>query len=195
MNRMTSRFLGIASAVAVMFAALPGAASAQMMDDQRPSVHIDLRGGLNVPTFDIADAADAGPSFGAGIALPVSDRVRIRGNADFGFHPGATDAGPDINVNHYIAGLGYQLYQSRDGRFELGANLGAGLMTFAPDVDGADTFTYPAINVGATLAYRVGSSVSLLFSPQGDIAFSDEAEVGTDNAWVWPFTAGIRISP
>jgi hypothetical protein len=31
-------------------------------------------------------------------------------------------------------------------------------------------------------------------SPQGDIAFSDEAEVGTNNSWVWPVTAGLRVS-
>jgi hypothetical protein len=35
--------------------------------------------------------------------------------------------------------------------------------------------------------------VSFLLSPQGDIAFTDEDEVGTGNSWVWPFTAGLRI--
>jgi hypothetical protein len=35
--------------------------------------------------------------------------------------------------------------------------------------------------------------VDFLISPQGDIAFSDEAEVGTSNSWVWPFGVGLRI--
>jgi len=40
-----------------------------------------------------------------------------------------------------------------------------------------------------------GSTASaLLLSPQGDIAFSKEDELGTNNAWVWPFTAGIRLA-
>lgn len=197
MNRLTSRLLGLAATVALALALAPGTATAQMMDGNRAPVEIDLRGGLYVPTFDIADAADAGYGFGAGIGIPVGERLTVRGNADFGFHSGAEVngvEGPDVDVNHYIAGLGAVLYRSPDGKFELSANAGGGIMTFA--IDGLDeTYTYPAINVGGTLAYQVAPSVSLLLSPQGDIAFSDEAEVGTDNSWVWPFTAGIRITP
>ena len=197
MNRLTSRLLAAAASVALVLALSPGTATAQMMDD-RAQVEIDLRGGFYVPTFDISDAADPGFGFGAGIGIPVGERLTVRGNADFGFHSGAEVDGvelADINVYHYIAGLGVVLYRSPDGKFELGANAGGGLMTFDPDVDGADSYTYPAINVGATMAYQVSPSVSLLLSPQGDIAFSDEEEVGTDNSWVWPFTAGIRITP
>ena len=196
MNRVTSRLLAAAASIALVLALSPGTASAQMND--RAPVEIDLRGGLYVPTFDISDAADPGFGFGAGIGIPVGERLTVRGNADFGFHPGAEVNGTelaDINVYHYIAGLGVRLYSSPDGKFELGANAGGGAMTFAPDVEGADSFTYPAINVGLTMAYEVSPSVSLLLSPQGDIAFSDEDEVGTDNSWVWPFTAGIRITP
>jgi len=36
--------------------------------------------------------------------------------------------------------------------------------------------------------------VSLLLSPQGDIAFTKQNELGTNNAWVWPFTAGVRLA-
>jgi len=64
-------------------------------------------------------------------------------------------------------------------------------MTF--DIDGAASHTYPAINVGAKIGYRVSPRVQLLLSPQGDIAFTKDAEVGTSNAWVWPFTVGLRI--
>ena len=39
----------------------------------------------------------------------------------------------------------------------------------------------------------VESRVQLLLSPQGDIALTDNEEVGTSNAWVWPFTTGVRI--
>jgi len=37
------------------------------------------------------------------------------------------------------------------------------------------------------------NALSLVLSPQGDIAFSDEGDVGTTNSWVWPFTAGLRV--
>ena len=50
------------------------------------------------------------------------------------------------------------------------------------------------INAGAKIAYNFSRSLALVLSPQGDIAFSDEDEVTTSNAWVWPFTAGLRVS-
>jgi hypothetical protein len=63
------------------------------------------------------------------------------------------------------------------------------------DVQGASrSLTYFAINAGAKLAYNFGPSLALVISPQGDIAFSDDAELTTTNAWVWPVTAGLRVS-
>jgi hypothetical protein len=52
--------------------------------------------------------------------------------------------------------------------------------------DGAGSNTYPAINVGAKIGNRLSPRVQLLLSPQGDIAMTDDQEVGTSNAWVWP---------
>jgi len=157
---------------------------------------LEVRGGINVPTFDITDAAKAGPSFGVGLNYRIGERVWVIGDADFGFHPGAEltggSNGPDVNVYHYIAKLGYEVVRSADSRFTIVLNAGAGAMTFA--VDGGDSFTYPAINVGAKLIYGIGSRVSLVLSPQGDIAFTDEDVLGTSNAWVWPVAAGFRVN-
>ena len=158
---------------------------------------IEARGGLNVPTFDISDAVDAGPSFGVGAAVQLRPRLYLLGDIDLGFHSGASLAGgpttPDVKVYHYMAKLGYQLLaESGNSPWSVIVNAGAGAMTF--DVDGGGSNTYPAINVGAKVGYRLGPRVSLLLSPQGDIAFSKEDELGTSNAWVWPFTAGIRLA-
>jgi hypothetical protein len=95
-------------------------------------------------------------------------------------------------VYHYMAKLGYDLVPASDSRWSLLVNAGAGALTFDPD--GAQSHTYPAINVGAKLGYRLTPRLSLVLSPQGDIAFTKEAELGTSNAWVWPFTAGIRAA-
>lgn len=46
MDRIASRLLGTAASVALLLALAPGSATAQMMDDSRPPVEIDLRGGL-----------------------------------------------------------------------------------------------------------------------------------------------------
>ena len=50
-------------------------------------------------------------------------------------------------------------------------------------------------NAGAKLGIKLTDSVQFLISPQGDIAFSDEAVLGTDNSWVWPLGLGFRIQP
>jgi hypothetical protein len=94
-------------------------------------------------------------------------------------------------VYHYIAKVGYAVVPEGPSPWSVILNAGGGAMTF--DVDGGTSNTYPAINVGAKIAYRLSPRVSFLLSPQGDIAFTDEAEAGTNNSWVWPFTAGVRI--
>jgi hypothetical protein len=185
-------FIALVAAGATLLT-FPSAAQAQT-DTRR--VTLEARGGLNVPTFDIADAVDAGPSFGVGAAFQVRPRVYLLGDVDLGFHSGADLAGgasgPDVKVYHYMAKLGYQLLaETSSSPWSLIVNAGAGAMTF--DVDGGSSNTHPAINVGAKIGYRLSPRVSLLLSPQGDIAFSKEDELGTSNAWVWPFTAGIRV--
>ena len=177
---------------ALMLLGLASAAGAQSAEHR---VSIEARGGVNVPTFDIADAVDAGPSVGLGAAVRFAPKLWLMGDVDLGFHSGATLAGggaaPDVKVYHYIAKLGYELLSDRQSRWSVIVNAGAGALTF--DTDGAGSNTYPAINVGAKIGYRLSPRVQLLLSPQGDIAFTKDAEVGTTNAWVWPFTAGVRL--
>jgi outer membrane protein with beta-barrel domain len=185
-------FITLVAASATLLT-VPSAAHAQI-EERR--VTIEARGGLNVPTFDISDAVDAGPSFGIGAAVQLRPRVYLLGDVDLGFHSGVGLSGgataPDVKVYHYMAKLGYQLLAERSSSpWSVIVNAGAGAMTF--DVDGAGSNTYPAINVGAKIGYRLSPRVSLLLSPQGDIAFSKKDELGTTNAWVWPFTAGIRL--
>jgi hypothetical protein len=172
---------------------LPPAAVAQ---DPAPRVTIEGRAGLNVPTFDISDAVDAGPSFGIGAGVQLRPRLYLLGDVDLGFHSGANLAGgleaPDVKVYHYMAKVGYEVLSAGSSPWSVIVNAGAGALTFDPD--GASSKTYPAINVGAKIGYRLSPRVSLLLSPQGDIAFTRDDELGTDNAWVWPFTAGVRLA-
>jgi hypothetical protein len=115
------------------------------------------------------------------------------GEFDYGMHEDEATGEADINTLHYVGKVGYSLTGPRDRGWEAIVNLGAGAVTF--DVEGApDSFTYFAINAGAKLSYGFSPRVALVLSPQGDIAFGKEAEVGTDNAWVWPITAGLRIN-
>jgi hypothetical protein len=174
---------------------LLGMASTVQAQSVERRVSIEARGGFNVPTFDISDAVDAGPSFGLGAAVRFAPKLWLMGDVDLGFHSGADLAGggeaPDVKVYHYVAKLGYELLSEGQSPWSVIVNAGAGALTF--DADGAGANTYPAINVGAKIGYRLSSRVQLLLSPQGDIAFTDDEDVGTSNAWVWPFTAGVRI--
>ena len=174
---------------------LLGIASTAQAQWAERRVTIEGRGGFNVPTFDISDAVDAGPSVGAGAAVQFAPRLWLMGDVDLGFHSGADLPGggeaPDVNVYHYVAKLGYELLSAGQSPWSVIVNAGAGALTF--DADGAGSNTYPAINVGAKIGYRLSPRVTLLLSPQGDIAFTDDESVGTSNAWVWPFTAGVRI--
>jgi len=174
---------------------LLGIASTAQAQWAERRVSIEARGGFNVPTFDISDGADAGPSVGLGAAVQFAPKLWLMGDVDLGFHSGADLAGggeaPDVKVYHYVAKLGYELLSEGQSPWSVIVNAGAGALTF--DADGAGSNTYPAINVGAKIGYRLSPRVQLLLSPQGDIALTDNDQVGTSNAWVWPFTTGVRI--
>jgi hypothetical protein len=152
---------------------------------------IEGRAGAVVPTFDIADVAKTGGAFGATLGRWVGPRWLVMGEFDYGMHKDKATGQVDINTLHFMAKLGYSLTGPRSRGWEATVNLGAGAVTF--DVDGGDRFTYFAINAGAKLAYNFSSRFALVLSPQGDIAFTDESELSTSNAWVWPFTAGVRV--
>jgi hypothetical protein len=153
---------------------------------------VEGRGGAVVPTFDIADVAKVGAAFGGTIGYQVSPRWVLLGEFDYGMHKDKATGSVDIKTLHYMAKLGYSLTGPRERGWEALVNLGAGAVGF--DVQGAPkTYTYFAINAGAKIAYNFGRSVAVVVSPQGDIAFSKTAELTTTNAWVWPFTAGLRV--
>jgi len=151
-------------------------------------------GGAVVPTFDISDVAKTGAAVGATLGYRVNDRWVVMGEFDYGFHKDQATGNADINTLHYMGKLGYQLLTPKAERgWEALVNLGAGAVSF--DVQGASqNFTYFAINAGAKLAYNFNPSFAFVLSPQGDIAFGDEAEILTNNAWVWPVTAGLRVN-
>ena len=150
-------------------------------------------GGAVVPTFDIGDVAKTGAAVGAAVGYKVNDRWVVLGEFDYGRHQDKATSSTDINTLHYIAKVGYSLTGPQERGWEALVNLGAGAVTF--DVEGAtENFTYFAINAGAKIAYNFNPSFAFVLSPQGDIALSDEAELTTTNAWVWPVTAGLRVS-
>ncbi len=182
---------------AVIGAAVLGASLlAQPLGAQeRAGVFVEALGGAAVPTFDIADDITTGAAFGATIGIRFGNWVPMA-EFDYGMHEVDNDdaEGEDIEIStqHYIAKVGYSLTGPVDRGWEAIVNLGGGVVTF--DVEDGDSFTYPAINAGAKLSYHFSPMFAVVLSPQGDIAFTDEDELGTNSAWVWPLTAGVRVS-
>jgi hypothetical protein len=149
--------------------------------------------GMAVPTFDITDLAD--PGFVAGIAggYLINEKVLGMVELDWGTH-GGVNSGPDVKVYHYMAKAGYRVFVSQEGKWRIFVNAGAGAMTFDADAAGATANTYFAINAGAKIYYHVSDLLSVVISPQGDIAFVDKADGFTGStAWVWPITAGVAL--
>jgi hypothetical protein len=179
----------LAAAALLGFAVAPAPLAAQ---DSATRLFVEGRAGAVIPTFDIADVATAGPAFGATIGYQLTPRWVVMGEFDYGMHEDEATESVDITTMHYMAKAGYSLTGPRERGWEALVNLGAGAVTF--DVDGAAaTNTYFAINAGAKIAYNFTRSLAAVLSPQGDIAFADEDELGTTNAWVWPVTAGVRV--
>ena len=163
------------------------------LDAQERRLFLEGRGGAVVPTFDVADVAKVGPSFGATVGYRVTPRIAVFGEFDYGMHKDKATGSADINTLHYMGKLGYAVVRPEERGWEVIINLGAGAVSF--DVEGAPkTYTYFAINAGAKIAYHLNRSVAVVLSPQGDIAFSKSDDLTTNNAWVWPFTAGLRVA-
>lgn len=176
------------AAMAAFAVAMPAAAQAPA-----PRFFVEGRGGAVVPTFDIADVATSGGSFGATLGLRASPRWVLMGEFDYGMHEDKATGLAEIKTLHYMAKVGYSLTGPRERGWEALVNLGAGAVSF--EVEGApETNTYFAINAGAKIAYNFNRSVAFVLSPQGDIAFSKKDELTTSDAWVWPFTTGLRIN-
>jgi len=172
-------------------AMLAGTAPLRAQDMPR-KLFVEALAGAAVPTFEIADVANTGSAFGAAIGYRLTPRWVLMGEFDYGMHKDEPTETVDINTTHLIAKLGYTLTPPASRGWDVILNLGAGVVNF--DVDGAEGNSYFAINAGAKLAYSFSPSFALVLSPQGDIAFTKENELGSKTAWVWPITAGLRIS-
>ncbi len=173
-----SRVLAVTGMLSVL------AASAAAAQTNGPQFFIEARGGVNVPTFDVADVVDAGVGVGGTFGVMVAPKVWLMAEADVGFHGSAVN-GPDTDVLHVMGKVGYTVFENEQVSILL--NAGAGLMNFS--VDGGGSTTDAAIGVGGKLAISVSEQVAIVISPQGDIAFTEGS-----TSWVWPFTAGFRVT-
>ena len=154
------------------------------------SYFIDIRGGFAVPTFGIADIIKPGGAFGVGFGYQVDSGVALLADLDMGYHK-QKNADIDSRTMHAIAKMVWPLLSPSDQGFEIGVNVGAGIVRFRWSEN--DATTHFAVNVGAKIVYHINGMFALLISPQGDVAFGKELDPESSSAFVWPFTMGIRV--
>jgi hypothetical protein len=173
-----------------------GAGIRVQADGPERRAYLEVRGGAFVPTGGVSDGIDSGIGGGLGFGVRLGQRFWLMGDADLGRHELATvTGGPatgDINVYHFMGKVGVDLLRSDASRWSVVLNAGAGAMQF--DFEDAANETHFAINAGLKIAYSLGERAAFVLSPQGDIAFADEGELGSDTIFIWPFTAGFRFT-
>lgn len=201
---MNYRMRTLGAALTLVFAltlAAPAQVEAQVAE--RP-LSVDARGGIAVPTGDLADLVDAGPSFGLGLAYRVHPRVSVRvdgdldlyGGADFD-DPGAVQSGaPDMKFLHFSGGLEYDVLRRDQGHWNVTVN-GAGGMT----VIDSDSFregpvtnpetqeeeiafleSYFTANGGLKVGYAVTPMATVYAGAQWYVSFADQEDTAVFRA-------------
>lgn len=210
-----------ALASAVLLMAPPGS-SAQMTDDtygaERSKVDLSLEGGVAVPATELTEYTDPGLHLGGEAAWWVNEYMAVRLDGNVNAMPGLDEEVaapmPDVRFWNYGGGLDFDLMgRNSESPVELQAKVGAGATTLDTEdlVDppaGEDepdiTQTYPNVNAGLEVGYRVAENVSAAVGTTALFAFIDEEETAPlmalnpsaeplETAMMFPITARIQI--
>lgn len=203
---MRLRMLGLVCLVALFAAVLPRGATAQ------DHVAVDFRGGVAVPTGNLADAEDIGPAFTIGLNIGLMPRIalRVSGGADIlqGTDLSTGAQAPDITLTHFNGGVLFHLMPpASDSRFKADLNVGGGISIitsgreiFSTVVNGTPgtvivdySNLYPAINAGLLLAYQLAPQVDVFVSGQGNLTLADENNINSQQlALIAPETQPLK---
>lgn len=208
----------IAAGVAALIVAAPaGGASAQEQGKWAASA----RGGVAVPTSDLADLTDPGPTVGATVRYRVRSgiAVRVDGELDLldGLPAGAGEpATPDTELWRALAGADYRLPLGSP-RIGLRVHALGGVTSYNTDVfpeivfepgtgDPVGDFseTYPTAAAGLTASYGalpyldvfVRGSWTVMLTDEDDTAIFGELRPGAggfDQGYTVPVTVGATL--
>lgn len=177
------RNLSVVIGVVALLAFLPTRLDAQ----QQKRFRVDGHGGVVLPTGDLADSHDAGPTAGIGLAYQIHPRIALRADGSIDWLQTAELATgvntPDLRLWHYNAGVEFDLLPERIDNWSLTTNVGAGATTF--DMDelqltnevGSDfSQTYFSVNGGAEVGYNVNRNLEFFLGAQTNVMFADEQD-------------------
>ena len=197
---------GLAALLVLLLAPAPGAG-------QEQPLAFELRGGVGLPAFDLADRADPGFAFGLDLAHRLTPRVSLVAGGDVELLAGAGGDGavdhPDVNVWHYGVGVEAQLLDPARTWWRLSASAGAGGTTFDVASGGASS-TEPAVYAGLELGWDASEEMDVFVGVRSWVAFAGESTLGPDprdtapvgdaaggdgdTLWSFPLTAGVRLT-
>lgn len=204
-RRRTDALPGLVAALVASTALLaPSAAAAQSPLD------FELRGGLGLPAFDLADRTDAGPAVGLDLAYRVAPRVSVvvGGDVEFldGQDPEGTGPGaPGVNAWHYGGGVEAQLLRPTSTYWRLNVGAGVGATTFDVSEGGGsetDLSVYGSLELGWNASEEtelfVGLRSYLAFSGDGEAVPTGDGEQilalgDSDTLWSFPVMGGVRL--
>lgn len=216
-----ARTFGAATLCLLLLSAAPDAARGQApYSPPTNDAEVTVYGGLDFPTMDLEDAANIGPMAGATLAARVHEQVTIRvdGNGSFlgsADYPTGVE-GPSMNLYRFTGGVEVNLYDPKLTKWRLLVSGGAGWaflntddLPQSEDIESTESVSANgfALQVGAKLAYPLGSSTHFIFGADGyyhDIAGDEDLrriqklnrpELGVWNpSWTIPVTVGLRFS-
>ncbi|MFQ5688992.1 MAG: hypothetical protein ACE5HQ_01805 [Gemmatimonadota bacterium] len=213
------RKLGVYLGAVAVFALLPSAANAQVLQYSPIYWSFDVRGGVTVPVGDLDDVMDSGATIGAGLAYFLNPRLALRldGNVDFLQAGSATNPGaPDMNIYRIMGGLELHLVDPSSSDVSLSVNLLAGAATLDSDEFSFDRpdgtkilaaqlnetyFTFDGgvrlgVNASQWVNIFVGGDVNVIFGDSDDSAFMAEffGVDPFDTIVTIPIQGGIRIN-
>lgn len=184
MNRLTRPFVWLPTATLALMLVLPSIGQAQ------GSWSFQGRAGIAIPAGNLSDSQDPGPSFGAGLAYWIRDRLALRGDIDVDLLSGAdTEFGElaDITLYHFNGGIEYDLVPPSQSPWKLHANAGLGFTTTDVDVEGSESETDFTLNAGAKLGYAISPMARIFAGVQAYVILADET------VYSFPIHGGFRI--
>lgn len=207
MTRPSSPTALAAALLALGLAAAASAPARAQLAENR--VDFEVRAGLGLPAFDLADRADPGLAVGLDLGYRLTERVSLVAGGDVEFLEGAA-AGtgsdrPGLTAWHYGAGVELGLLDPGTTYWRLDTGVGLGGSTY--DAEGGGSRSAFSLYGSLELGYEVSPEADLFLGVRSWLAMAEEAVVaapgeppsslplaGIDGAtWSFPVTGGIRF--
>jgi len=174
---------------AAVFIVLALASPAQAQNRDLPLL-IEASGAYVVTTGSYSDLVKNGWGAQGLIGYNFARQVWLMGNFAVNWHEGEGDL-PTWQNYAYFGMLGYDaLPPNTNG--DIIFYIGAGGVTFVPDVDDIDSRTYFGLNGGLKIAYDFSPRMALTVSASAAVAFSEE-DFNGGTTWFFPLGVGLAV--